>query len=195
MQLIQNLAIIDRLTKAELTAIAADFEAAKLDPTRVVTGFSPEYLFNKDNKSASHFGFNLRKIIERNDYCAIKIDETNELTSGAQSIQNRFSKLRCAWNINHSPRYGCTPFLLQGYYAPIHNDRTIEASHQVMLIIENHGHRIYSAPSKSCIVPKAGDIMVLCTHQEHALFPNASKTAADCFANPLKFYAVPFLTA
>lgn len=198
----QNLAVIGALTSTELAAVAYEFNALDvfdLTTIAVDSGFEPNIITSFDIRQAKKYGVNFVQTIKRRrDYCAFwNIHQDDEFSVSKQCIQSRFPNLNCIWdqthgNSNTNKTYGPSPFIFRGYYAMEHDDRGFSTSHQLMLIIENSGHRLYHEDRRTLLTPEAGDIVVLHTHKRHALFPCFEKTAAQCANAPLKFYAIPF---
>lgn len=177
----QSLTRLARLRHADLLALDAAFKATHISDES--DGFDSYLVTPKDRKDAKEMGIpSIKELMKNNKHaCFANLHTNKELIREVAG------------------RYGVTSDMLiddfmcfRGFYAMKHDDQHMEPTHQLMFILDNGGHRLWSIGRKSVLVPKRGDVVVLDIFKKHALFPNVRMSAKGCERKPLKFILAGF---
>lgn len=176
-----------QMSEVELKKLSKEFVTKPQFAGKVSDGFDPFLIKHEDKGVAEQHGVkpaHLKAMIKREDYT--EFSETR-LSAGDEIFEAHFPRLVEHLKVS-------SPFCFRGYWAMEHNDKHIPFDTQIMLIISNAGHQLYSEDG-GIIVPKSGDMIEIDTWKQHALYPAPKKTAQFCSKSPLEFYAVPFKLA
>jgi len=152
----------------------------RLDIENNEKGFEPEQQDQNDWFFSEHNGIpknTMKDILENYAYARMEGKNSDYM----DALLKRYAKLE-----DHVITRD--PIGFRGFYAMIHDDSDMTCTNQVMLILNNAGHRLWSEVDNTFLVPKAGNIIFLDIAKKHALLPNKDLTPKECSDNPLEFY-------
>lgn len=178
-----SLAKVGELTKSELKVLKA------IDIQFFEVGW-PSDITQKDRDLNELYPINLTEAVKRDTFVllgSVRPDETQSETLET-SLISRFPELE-----DNIPGYDA----FSSYFAHLHNDAEVaEVRGQINLILKNPlGHALVSKSKDGKyhrLVPKAGDIIFLDIHCEHAVISDQSQGFTKMRRNPMQAIFVSF---